>query len=115
MKNFTNAVFIKDICDNMANDPLLSLFELDGKSFLMTWVDVEIENIWLIIEVVQASLVSFLAGHITLLEVERCSPAIFQCTGFIDHDCPPIWFEDIPDMWRALETSFYDESLTPTV
>lgn len=106
---FATAVAIRDLM--WYDGPLLSLFEQDGKKYLVMWVDVEEEHKWFAIEVETATLQDYYDLKVTLRQVMEKSSAIYigigQFIGEHGKDCPLILFKDLPEDDLPTTDSFY--------
>ena len=109
--DFKDAECIRELM--WVEGPLLGLYTRRGKTYLVSWVDVNVEHVWLIIEVSDDDLGRYMRQGISLLEVERRSPNLYLQEGMFEKaQAPRIDFEDLPDDYRPTENSFYDESLS---
>jgi hypothetical protein len=109
--DFKDAECIRELM--WVEGPLLGLYTLRGKTYLVSWVDVNVEHVWLIIEISDDDLGLYMRQEISLLEVERRSPNLYLQEGMFEKaQAAHLNFEDLPDDLRPTEDSFYDDSLS---
>jgi len=114
---FDEAIYLSDLI--WYDGPVLSLYQQNGKKYLVLWVDVlgefpDEEHVWYVIEVDEPTLRSFYDKHVSLREVMECSPAIYEGRNiFMDEgtECPLVPWADIPDDRKPSAESFHDETL----
>lgn len=108
--NFKSAKLVRDLI--WYEGPLLSQYEMQGKIYLVKWVDCDDTNhIWWILEVAEEILDLYLNKVLTMRDVEERSPALFIQEGFLGEAALIMDFDDVPDGWKARSNSYYDESL----
>ena len=116
---FDEAIYLSDLI--WYDGPVLSLYQQNGKKYLVLWVDVlgefpDEDHIWYCIEVDADTLRSFYEKHGSLREVMECSPAIYEgrnsFMGDDAPDCPLVPWGDIPEDRKPTPESFHDESLS---
>jgi hypothetical protein len=110
--NFSQAEHVNDLI--WWEGPLLSLYTLEGKLYLIVWTDVDEKNHkYLIAEVSLADLVRFLSKNISLLDVQEKSPTLWVLTGDLQTgELKATTPAEIDDDLKAPVTSFFDETLT---
>lgn len=110
--NFSQAQHVNDLI--WWEGPLLALYTLEGKLYLIAWTDVDEKNhTWIISEVSLADLVRFLAKNISLLNVQEKSPAVWVLTGDLEKgEAKATTFAELDDALKARATSFFDETLS---
>jgi len=110
--DFSKATHIQDLI--WYEGPLLALYTLEDKLYLVSWTDVDEKNhTWIITEVSLRNLVRFLSKSISLLFLQENSPAVWVLTGDLQTgELHATTFAELRDDWKAPATSYFDESLT---
>lgn len=112
--------FVEARCLFWYDGPVLSHYrdQATGDDFMVVWTDVDAEaHSWHAVKVSREDLGAYYRREITLLEVERRSPAIYACRGdFVDGTTARgvlTPFADIAPEHLPTEDSFLDGIETP--
>ncbi|WP_407303453.1 hypothetical protein [Acinetobacter sp.] len=110
--NFKTVTHVNDLI--WWEGPLLSLYEFEGKLYLVYWVNQEVDqNKLCIIEVSLQNLVRFLTKAVNLYYLQENAPTLWEVTGDLQTDTMmATTFDKMDDAWKAPATSYFDETLT---